>query len=596
MGNIFLSFLVLTIFVISGNGIYKLSTRATRNGLIQLIQSAWLGLLALTLSGIILYHIFLIPVGHFAKPLLLFFCSSSLIFFFWKKPYFKINAASLFIILISLLTILLMSSPFLEKTDLTYFFSNNGEYINYALMTDLVQFHSPTEPIQFIGVPPAQSRESIIGMLCALFTTIFNKSALLIVEPVSYALSWLSFLTFGALLYLALIKKFNLWWTRCIFAFTLIAALFSAANLQLWTLSFMSQYLNQTLLAGCILFFILNSNVSMNNILFGFVLLVSACVYPEMFIPSAFMLSVIYILFTKNLSVKLFWQKNALIFIFLALTCFICFYFFPFVFERLAPFFHKGNHILSGWDIYGPRDNYRALIGNFFGLSNVFWGSHSPTLISLIAVILLLIIGFWKTCRQSVNKVSFYAKALSLLFIIYSAASLFLLRWVARHHYPNNYVAVKFIISWIAIIYIGLALLFAIEKSKHLKALITVLGIIIISNVLVTSYQYSHCLREDSKEEIFSENSINDIRKLIINNPPIIRSVPKMNGIPINSLVGNFIIYDRNLSPQNITIPPKNDLTNLFILVLGPGYSKWTLPSYQSVYTSNAMGLFKKNS
>lgn len=206
MENVFLSSLILFVLTICGYWLYLLLGSPGKSVLSCLVISAWSGLLALSLS-LLNIHVFFknFPFSQSVLPLILIFVSFSCIALAlsWKRlSLLTKNYYSLIVFLLAFIAILVISSPFLENRYLTYYFAENDEFINYAFLSDTERFNST----YILGI--TYYRELLVSLLCAFFAVLFAKSTFFIVQPLSYSLTWLAFLSFG-LLVLAIFYKKN---------------------------------------------------------------------------------------------------------------------------------------------------------------------------------------------------------------------------------------------------------------------------------------------------------------------------------------------------------------------------------------------------
>jgi len=93
-------------------------------------------------------------------------------------------------------------------------------------------------------------RETVIALFNAFFSKLFSKSNLFIIEPFSYALTWLSFLSFGILILKFFCNKKSSYWMLGVGFTTYAIAIFSSAGQAFWTSSFLSHYYNQCISMG----------------------------------------------------------------------------------------------------------------------------------------------------------------------------------------------------------------------------------------------------------------------------------------------------------------------------------------------------------
>lgn len=203
MENLFLSLVIVAAFSINGYWFYFALGRPQKTLLATFVLSAWAGLSTfIVLSTTLYFSLWHVPFKRMAIPLFAFQAMLSLMTFcYFKNHRFVIKRLEIMIIVISIIAILLISSPFIDLSSLTFYFSNNGEFLSYAFLSDVVKFHSPSiKSLYPVTSVVAESREGTVALLAALFSVLSGKSVLFIIQPLSYAITWLVFLSFGLIL------------------------------------------------------------------------------------------------------------------------------------------------------------------------------------------------------------------------------------------------------------------------------------------------------------------------------------------------------------------------------------------------------------
>lgn len=555
MKNLLFSFLILLVFFTNGYWLYTLLGQTYKKAINAFLISTWFGLLTLLLVSLTLYKISAsLPAQNFSIPLLSLFSVASLIalIYSWKKPEKSVwNMDALWIGLISLIALFLISSPFLEKMGLTFYYSNNGEFLSYAMHANVVQHHGYDTGSYFPGQPSTHLRETAIGILCALFSTLFIKSSFFLIQPLSYSLTLLAFLSFGAiLLQLKSFFKDKRWSSYVIFTIYL-GALFSAANLQFWTHSFMSNYLNQVIILGWILFYTLSLrhrpsfDLSRNTLALGLTLAASACAYPEQIVPTTGALCFISLFLCltmdiRSIMIRLISLAGSFVTALIAGNAFLISTLKQYVFYLKGIAFSKNT---TGWDIYGSSLHPKTLFNNLFGLTNLFWGKKALLAhIPFYCLIILLVLGTLQTIRLLISKkITHKITCIPWLFLGYLAASTFFLCWTFYQCYSTNYPAVKFIISWIWILYVGLAYAFGTFESIHWRRAITILALPVLIATFMQAFQFSRGLRLDALSARYTETDVKQVKQILNGSLPLVLSPKTFGFFP---LTGILIIAD----------------------------------------------------
>jgi hypothetical protein len=667
MGNILLAFLILVGFAVSGYWLYVLLGRPGRTVLECFVVSAWAGLLAILLVLINLYCLSNnIPAHFFAFPIVSVFSLASFVTYLSFRKRLQrlcITRSSISVVLISLIAVVFISSPFLEKKDLSFYYTNNGEYLYYALESDVVQFHG-SDPVvpQMVGSPTTQSREVIVGLLGALFATITGKSSFFIIQPLSYAFAWLAFLSLGIiLLRLGVGNKTSYWLWSVIFV-TYMAALFSAANQQFWTMSFMSQYINQDIVFGLIFFLIaskanfraLNGDIaivkksiinmdgneqlsiykpkhppvffSREIFLLGLVFAASGCAYPEQLVTTVVVVSFIYIFLSPHFLFRTLYRRVGVLLIAGVIALILGNFFLLKMISGFMSFYASAafSHASAGWNIYGPTSKWAWLIGNLFGLSNIFyavpcitflskttpcstlWWHMMPTSVPFFCFIFIFLMGVARAVYLFTSAEWNNAKILQGVFIGYFLVAVFALWWLHYQNASNNYMAVKFIITWIWVVYIALAYAFGTLRSFISRCIITILGMVIFISVLVQGYGYSSGMRIDAQQSRYVESDMKSVRQLTGKQPPIIISTQKLD---VFNIIGYFLVLEKNIWPMLTTINTHINVNEgvkkekyrkqVFFLVFGPDHLKWLQTehlsnTFEPVYNGDALTLFRR--
>ncbi len=630
MANCFATSFILLSFVFGGYWAYCLLGRPGRTALNGIVLSGWLGILLLILITTNIYHLSQdLAAQRFVWPTLgaLFASSAVAVGFSWRKFRLSgINRNIIIVMLLSVVTLAAMSSPFIEKSSLTYYFSNNGEFFNYSLMADTVQHYAANTQVTPGTLPvPLLSREVVVALLGAMFSTILGAPALFIIQPLSYAIAWLAFLSFGALLIHITHRKQQDWWSRIIVFATLATALLSAQNLQLWTLSFMSQYLSQTIAFGLILFIVSNQLSSASDkvkhiLVIGLALSAIGCAYPEQLIPIVGVLGFVYLFYNPQLSYGSLATRIYSFVLAVPVALILGNVFLWKMLSKFIPFILNLSTSVKnpvGWDIYGATQHLNVLLGNLSGQSNIFWGYHKPNTVLYICFIILMLAIIGRSIYVLVSKKWHDLSFLPALFLCYFIISALGLIYLDLRDARSNYIAVKFIVFWIWIPYLTFAYVFKDLRSYFGRTVIAILGLALCIPVLVESYKFSADIRQGSLQSRYTVTDKAGLQAKLQGEMPLLlspsgTSLFDMSGANIYNMIASFMVLKPPVWPTlrefNDKVPSQSIGSDArenkfahyqFLLISGPGHAAWKLPvsyrgEFKQVYSTDAMSLYKK--
>jgi hypothetical protein len=597
MENVLLSSLILFVLTICGYWLYVLLDSPGKSVLSCLVVSAWSGLLALSLS-LLNIHFFLknFSFSPIVIPLILIFSFFSFIALLlsWKRLFLLSKSHySLIIFLLAFVAILFISSPFLENKSLTYYFSQNNEFITYAFLSDTERFNNT-----HITLGITYYRELLISLLCAFFAVLFSKSTFFVVQPLSYSLTWLTFLNFGLLVLAIFFKKKSSCWVKSIGLISYIAALVSPAVQEFWTSSFLSQYYNQAIAIGLIVFLVstnLVSSIDRVRHVFALGLAFSAlqCAYPEQVLPTVFVVIFIYIFFIDKFSWFNFKVRIGILLGALAVAFVVgnrVFYQFLVSYKLGLIFLASPNRI--GWDLYGSTANCSLLFANLIGLDNIRLLQHTPTLV-IVAFIFLFLLAIVRSLAILFLSAWNRLKVIPLLFTSYLFISSASLAWLYYKNSATNYMAVKFIVAWIWIAYLGIAFNLSTLKNFILRCVGSSCGIIVTVIIFKTAIQYALVLRSDAASARYSELDAKDIQRVIQKRNLLFLFTNSLRSSPLNStsVLGEFLCFENNISSHIPNLSKKLAIDHLseinlvfkkseyenynFLLILGAGASQW---------------------
>lgn len=508
-----LSLAIAGTFFLTGDWLHRLLARgAARDLVTHFVLSAWAGLIACLLTATTLYHATgAIAVRDMAWPLIGLFSVASACAVrlapsdtrtALRPPWALVGVATA--------GLLLLSAPLFGLAGSGFYFSNNGEYINYAVLADLVQHHPSGRVATTVDVV---SRESVVGILCALVSTLFGKSALVVVQPFSNALAWLSFLSFG----IVLRRLTGDWplrsWQGLSATLIYATAILSAANQQLWTLSFLSQYVNAAVFFGFLAFCAESGDGPphpvRSSLALGLALGAMACAYPEMFVLSAGLVSVFHLASgqrcREDLGSRLRVLGGAVVIG-------------AIVGNRLGvtlvSLFAGGGdamRVRGGWDIFGPTE-MRSLAGNLLGVSNVFahpgragWLVTAGVVGTLILVVRDALVSLAPTSRPLLRGVS----ALALCYV---AAAASLLALVVLQRRQTNYVAVKFMAAFGWIAFLAAASWATRLRGRWLGVAVALCWAALLVPVMRVEAAFARNLQTTARHARFSERDMEVVR------------------------------------------------------------------------------------
>src|SRR6187551_986286 len=141
---------VLLLWLVHGIGFVQWLAPSLRSRtLLGWILAMWLGLIVELVVLVNAY--FLIPgctIGAIAWPVALVLAAGSLVLYMrTPRPVIRFDLASAIVVGLSLVATMLVLRPLLGHGELGFYYSNNGEFSNYAAMTDVVQYNASTATV-----------------------------------------------------------------------------------------------------------------------------------------------------------------------------------------------------------------------------------------------------------------------------------------------------------------------------------------------------------------------------------------------------------------------------------------------------------------
>jgi hypothetical protein len=504
--------------------------------------SAWLGLVASVLVLMNLYILIpLISAGVLVWPAMLGLVAGSLALFVWKRPRglqprAAMDVESWVIVAVVGIALLLLLRPLIGHTHFGFYFSNNGEFGNYAALGDIAQFHDASTT--FVGPYNLHSREVVVGLLSVEIGVWFGQATLWIVEPLAAALAVMSFIFVGLLFRYVALKLQVRRSTAAILALIYVWAIASAASQLFWTLSFMSQYLSIAIWFGVVVFIIEGQPRRLIRIaVVGGAAGSLICAYPEMFVPCFGLLATLLLACTAAS-----WRARAATMVDIggiAVTAAV-------VANALgyALLVQFGGVGTSGWNIYGAHHPVLPYVGNLVGLTSPFFGRPAPWFpwsTSLVCVLfaagcLHAAVQAWRTSDAGLRGLLH----LGWIFFVALAAVFFI---VAHRGNGNNYIALKLIFQfgWLAYLGIGIALARLLHWRPKLLPAVGVIVVVLALDLARSGRDFSHAFVTDSKEALFLASDAAELRAQLDPSRPLY-TVP--SPFPI---AGQFVIYDHDM-------------------------------------------------
>lgn len=523
--------------------------------------SAWFGVLFyIVISSSIFHGVTTLNTRQFGPYVFIFLTLAgiaSLIYLIKNKKISSAKSLDIFLFLTCIFTALLLITPLLTIASGGYYYSNNGEFINYAAVADMAQYHAANTHLKVTSFGFDQyfsRREIIVGLLCSIFSTVTKLSPLFTIEPFAAVIGLISFLLMGNLYILVLAQHDHVSLSKKTSILLLfLLAIFSAANFQFWSMSFVSQYINTCIFFGWLFFIIKFAphqkywsllTISVAGLTLG----VSAQTYPEVFIPTTALI-IAALFFSTD------WRdKNSLrariIEIVLA-SSIAMLVGNVFAYHMIVKLASSSATIAAGWDIFGSNHKTLEIFGNLFGLRNLFWFQNNTYLFGLVVYLILLILAIKQTIKLTftANKSPF--KGLSATFLAYLVATTLLFLYTRRAEVKTNYVAAKFAIHFLWLIYIMFAIAIYEIRSKWIARIVVALlsGLLLIT--IYVSTIFITCFYSDSQKMVISQKEANEVQAIVNND----RNIYVSGALP---LLGYYMVYGSNLAADSSK--PQTDL------------------------------------
>lgn len=431
-------------------------------------------------------------------------------------------------LILSIFGFLLITSPLNSHWSEGYYFSNNGEFVNYAALADFEKFHSAARDV--VGPFSTHSREGAASLIVSEISSILHIPSLYVVEAVAGSLALLFFAILTQSFKLA--NRRNLCKRKqTILILILICFILNSSSQLFWSLSFLSQYICLVLLLTLIitlhLGFIENIGIQKGGGLIGAFVAGLLISYPEMFFLNLIFAATLNFKFL----IRLGWKK-AMIGLAFASTSFTIVGFQFFTFIRARGLVKNG-----GWDIYGHLRPFNTFIGNLVGLSNPFSGPMTPIFFVVPVVLGVVFYITFDALRNSTEIAFTYAVGL----LVFICGFFILNQYRKLNEIQTNYLVLKFLLEF-EFIPVILIILWAVTSKKRLtsKTLGIFLILILVAQIGPARTFYSY-QQENARLAFYShEQAKSLVRSLDLNNFPYI---PK-NYMAIPS---NFLLHEENI-------------------------------------------------
>lgn len=545
MLSVLLSLVVVCLLFAMGDGLRRwlAPEGELASGMARVVIGAWAGLVVALVVLTTLYHLLGVwPVRGMAWPVLSLGVGWSLVSWFGQRHDRRLVTDRFVwpLLVVPTVGLVLLSTPFLGLSSPAFYYANNGEYSTYALIADVVKHHALGD----VAGGALRSRESVAGILCGFFSTLLRIPTLFLVQPFANAIGWLSFASLGVL-FQVLCRDLRAGPLRRGAVMAIYGlAIVSAATQQLWTFSFLSQYLNTAIVFGLLAFLAgrrteLAPLTSRAVVAIGLALGAAACAYPDMLLVTIGLIVASEVAALRSIREDL--PRLAASFAGAALVAALAG-------NRLAaemiPQLAVGRlSVRAGWDIFGASD-VRTLIGTLTGMSSLFYDAAAPGwLLTSVAVVALAAASIGAVRAGISTRHPAVARVAGLLAgYVLVAGVLFAIVIVGGRE--TNYVAVKFTVTFLWIGYLATAAaVLARPRSDSLTWVIIAAWAVLAVRVVNVADNHSQRLAEDAQRARFSLTDMREARALVGGSEDV-----AVLGTPWNlAVVGMFLSYGEDL-------------------------------------------------
>ena len=538
MAALALTALIVLRWFVQGIGlVHWLAPGVRRDTLVGWLAAVWLGLVADTVLLPTLY--FAIPgctVGQLAWPVTLALAAASAALYLASpRPRIGLDAQGWAVLVVTAVATLLVLRPLLGHAQLGYYFSNNGEFLNYAVLADAVQFHdSATE---FPGPFALVSREAVVGTIGAAIAALTGKAALWIIQPLAAAFAAVAFASLGLLLRLAA-RRYQLGRAASgVLALVFGWAVLSAAAQCFWTLSFVSQYLSIAVWFGGLVVLTGAGELSSRRRIAVLAALATALVYAyrEMTVPNLGLLAVFEIA-AAGATARDRGRAALGVLAGLAIALVVTN---RYGYEVIA---HAGANGATGWNIFGPHRPVPGFIASLTGLTSAFAGptERHPAWAVLAAAVLGL--GTAHSVIAARGEPHAGLRGLYWLGVAFVLGVAGLFWIVVQRGQANHYLALKFILGygWLGYLGVGFAAARLIARRPRAAPVVAAVLVAIGVGLAGPAVRYSRLLGRAAHDALFLERDGDRVRELLGGARPYVAA-------DLFPIVGRFLAFDRDV-------------------------------------------------
>lgn len=490
--------------------------------LVELVIAIWFGALASLVLATELYYI--IPgatVHQLAWPITLVLAAVSIVWFA-RSPRGprRLDATSIGVLAMAVVGVLLVLRPLLGSSQLGFYFSNNGEFANYAVLGDTIEFHGAGTHVSGFGL---RSREAVGSMHAAIAGSLTNVSVFWLIQPVAAAYALLAFGTLGVAFRKVAITYRARGITLVALALLLAWAEWSSTAQCFWTLSFVSQYACVALWFGA---FVLVLELPLDRarmVLLGLTLGSLACVYPEMILPSTGLIGVCELARSPTSGTV----KS------LAIAACIA----AGVANRLGFELVLGHTGLvpGGWNIFGNHDRPLEFFASIAGLAHPFTSTKAHPVVATTAALLFAAGLSWSVLNVRRGKL----RIVHVVTCGFALGVIGIIGVVARRGDHNNYIALKLLLGfgWLGYLAVG-TVVSAFPRASGIAIAVLVVCWIDVGR---SAYRFTKLQHQATRTALYEQSDADAIRGMLDERPYIAAGWFNMYD------VGAFMVYDHDL-------------------------------------------------
>lgn len=526
MPSILVTLSVVALWWLQGIGfVRRLLPTLRRQPIVEIVIATWFGALASLVLATELYYI--IPgatIHQLAWPITLVLAAVSI---FWfarsSRGPRQLDTTSIGVLAIAIVGLLLVLRPLLGSSHLGFYFSNNGEFANYAVLGDTVEFHGAGARVAGFGL---RSREAVGSMHSAIAASLTNVSVFWLIQPVAAAYALLAFGALGVAFRKIAITYRVRGITLVALALLLAWAEWSSTAQCFWTLSFVSQYACVALWFGAFVLVLELPLDRARTVLLGMTLGALACVYPEMILPSTGLIGVCELARSPTRETLKSLALSACIALGVA--------------NRLGFELVLGHTGLvpGGWNIFGNHDHPLEFFASIAGLAHPFTKTAAhPTIVVIAALLAASGLGWslYRARNAELRLVHVGAIAFAL-----GTVAIFVL--VAKRADHNNYIALKLLLGFGWLAFLAIASLIAAWPRFSLPSVLIVAVCWI--DVSQSAFRFTKQLHQAGRLAFYSRGDAETLRTHLDDRPYV--AAAWFN----TYIIGAFMVYDQDLLGQ----------------------------------------------